>query len=112
MQRSLGCSRARQAAAVCVLDVTSTVTLQLPALQGALAKSFGLYAAFMQDNGVPVPAGIPRPPRSRARPRCGAPPSTPITPQQRRRWRCAALFVIVIYGGMSSVLERVCRADG
>lgn len=59
MQRSHGCSRAHQAAAVCVLDVTSTVTLQLPALQGALAKSFGLYAAFMQDNGVPVPPGIP-----------------------------------------------------
>ena len=37
-----------QAAAVCVLDVSSTVALQLPALQGALAKSFGLYAAFLQ----------------------------------------------------------------
>ena len=33
---------------MCVLDVSSTVALQLPALQGALAKSFGLYAAFLQ----------------------------------------------------------------
>ncbi|KAK9837306.1 hypothetical protein WJX81_005260 [Elliptochloris bilobata] len=48
-----------QAAAVCVLDVSSTVALQLPALQGALAKSFGLYATFLQDKGVPVPAGVP-----------------------------------------------------
>ena len=35
---------------MCVLDVSSTVALQLPALQGALAKSFGLYAAFLQVN--------------------------------------------------------------
>ena len=42
-----------QAAAVCVLDVSSTVALQLPALQGALAKSFGLYAAFLQVSGAP-----------------------------------------------------------
>lgn len=36
---------------MCVLDVSSTVALQLPALQGALAKSFGLYAAFLQVSG-------------------------------------------------------------
>jgi hypothetical protein len=48
-----------QAAAVCLLDVSSTVALQLPALQGALAKSFGLYAAFLAGKGAPVPAGAP-----------------------------------------------------